>query len=318
MVCTLDDVRRGSERGFLGHFRPIMSDRWAPRVRQQPTERDEPCGTLDRVKSRESLVTIIVATYERAEWLAIALRSIQLSAQFASVRGISTRIIVVDDGSPSSATREVSTALGVDYVRNEDNDGRNDPSAARLMGLAAVESPYYAFFDDDDVMLPRWIAVHTDAITKGFDVAYSAYWMADADLRPQRRIVPFRVRLGDMLANHNPVNDHCLVTTDVAREVWNAGLEKAMMFGGWLELVYRGARFVRITEPTYLYRRHDRNMSDEVDPRFVELRRRLVEEYRARTMARDGRVHAPSLQLRARRRIAPFARFIARIGRARG
>lgn len=261
-------------------------------------------------------VTIIVATYERSAWLAIALRSIQLSAEFATLRGIATRILVVDDGSPSSETRDVAASLGVDYLRNDENDGRNNPSAARLIGLNAVDTSHYAFFDDDDVMLPRWVAAHVEAIAEGYDIAYSAYWLTDAELVPQRRIVPYRVRLGDMLSDHNPVNDHCLVATDAARDVWNVDLEKAMMFGGWLELAYRGARFVRISEPTYLYRRHSRNMSDEVDPRFLEIRERLVQDYRARVMTRDGRIPGPSLQLRTRRRIAPVARAVLRASRA--
>ncbi len=261
-------------------------------------------------------VTIIVATYDRAAWLAIALRSIQLSAEFANQRGIRTRILVVDDGSRSREIKDVAGALGVDYVRNDENDGRNDPSAARLIGLQTIDSPYYAFFDDDDVMLPRWIPVHMDAISEGYDVAYSAYWVTDADLAPQRRIVPYRVRLGDLLSNHNAVNDHCLVATDAARDVWNADLEKAMMFGGWLELAYRGARFVRISEPTYLYRRHTKNMSDEVDQRFLEIRERLMQDYRDRVMTRDGSIPGPSLQLRTRRRVAPVARAVLRASRS--
>ena len=264
------------------------------------------------MESPETSVTVIVATYERPSWLAISLRSIQLSAEFARLRGIGTRIIVVDDGSPSATTREVAAALNVEYVRNAENNGRNDPSVARLIGLERVDSPYYAFFDDDDVMLPRWIAAHFDAIRNGYDIAYGGYWTTDAELRPHRRIVPYHANLGDMLANHNPINDHCLVATDVARGVWDPDLEKGMMFGGWLELVYRGANCIRIAEPLYLYRRHDRNMSDEVDKRFAAIRVSLVQTYRTRVMARDGRTPRPSARLRVRRLVAPGARLMLR------
>lgn len=265
--------------------------------------------------SSETSITILIATYERAEWLAVALRSIQLSAQFAELCGVTTRIVVVDDGSPTERTSEVARALGVQYIRNSENDGRNDPSAARVLGLSRVDTPYYAFFDDDDVMLPRWIVAHVEAIHAGFDVAYSAYLVTDAELRPRRRIVPYQVHLGDLLANHNAVNDHCLVSTEKGRPVWDDRLEKAMMFGGWLELAYQGASFVRISEPTYFYRRHHANMSDEVDPRFTELRAELVARYRAQVLDRDGYIPGPSARLRARRRIAPLMRIALRLGR---
>jgi hypothetical protein len=116
-----------------------------------------------------------------------------------------------------------------------------------------------------------------------------------------------------MLANHNPVNDHCLVSTDVGRPVWNADLEKAMMFGGWLELAYRGARFTRLKEPTYLYRRHTTNMSDTDDPRFTAFRKQLVHDYSERVARRDGSVPGPSIRLRARRLVASPARAVLRL-----
>lgn len=277
-----------------------------------------PLQYIPAMPSGQASVTVIVATYERADWLAVAIRSIQVSAAFANLRGITTRILVVDDGSPSSATKVVAATLGVDYLRNEENDGRNDPSVARLIGLSAVESACYAFFDDDDVMLPRWIAVHKEALDSGSDIAYSAYWVTDSELTPTRRIVPYEMHLGDMLSNHNPINDHCLVATEVARDVWNPDLEKAMMFGGWLELAYRGARFARITEPTYLYRRHGQNMSDQVDGRFIDAREDLVRGYRARVLARDGHIPRPSARLTVRRQFAPIARTLLRAIRSVG
>ncbi len=57
-------------------------------------------------------VTVIVATHDRADWLAISLRSIQTSAAFARLRSIETRILVVDDASPGDATRDVVRLSG--------------------------------------------------------------------------------------------------------------------------------------------------------------------------------------------------------------
>lgn len=257
-------------------------------------------------------ITVIIATHDRPDWLAVSVRSIQTSAQFAALHGIRTRILVVDDASPGEATAEVCRALGADYLRNLVNDGRNDPSEARMLGLAAADSPFYALFDDDDVMSPRFLLAHMQAMSDGVDVVYSGYWFVDAELRPTRRVLPYRANLGDMLHNHNAINDHTLVRRDAIDGVWRPELEKAMMFGGYLEMLYRGCRFVRLGEPTYLYRRHDRNMSDEVDPRFTAIREELVAAYRARVLERDGRLPVPSSGIRVRELAGPRLRGLVR------
>ena len=80
------------------------------------------------------------------------------------------------------------------------------------------------------------------------------------------------------------------------------------MFGGWLELAVRGARFDLVREPQFVYRIHGANMSGR-RPRSFELERRaLVDRYRGRVRARDGAIPGPSLRLRLRRAIGPVAR----------
>lgn len=235
-------------------------------------------------------VTFVVATAVRPAWLAVAVRSIQLSAAVASSMSISSTIVVVDDGPPGTATRDVCATLGVTYVRNPVPDGRPDPSAARLLGLERVESPYFAFFDDDDVMLARFVHLHVTNIREGHDVVYSTFWITDQELRPMRRHRQLPLRLGDLLADHNMVNDHCLMRTETCANVWDPDLEKAMPFGAWLELAYRGRSFSKLDEPTYLYRRHGDNMSAHLvtDPRMLELREQLMQRYRYLVVNRDG------------------------------
>ncbi|MGH9021595.1 MAG: glycosyltransferase family 2 protein, partial [Acidimicrobiia bacterium] len=228
-------------------------------------------------------VTVVIATHDRPDWLATCIRGVQLSAEVARSRDISTRILVVDDGSHDDRSRRVCDALAVSYLRNPFPDGRNDPSAARVFGLEHVDSEAHVFFDDDDVMLPRFLSLHGEALHEDYDIAYSPFWVTDADLRAVRCQRHLPVRLGDLLADHCMVNDHCMVRTAVARDVWDPTLEKAMPFGAWLELAFRGRSFVQLREPTYLYRRHSANMSTSAatDPRMVQLRTQLLERYAA-------------------------------------
>lgn len=241
-------------------------------------------------------VTIIVSTYDRPAWLAVSLNAIKTSAAFARLRSIETRILVVDDASPGEATRDVARALGVDYLRNPVNDGRNDPAVARVLGISAVDSPYFAFFDDDDVMMPRWVRIHVEAMERGVDVCSSAYIRTDGDLVPTRTVVPEVATMGDLLAGRISINTHSLIRTDGARAVpWETEWENVMELQVWLELMFQGCHFDRLTEPTYLHRRHDANMSDRTvrDPRDAELRRLMIERYREKVLERDGAIPEP-------------------------
>lgn len=258
-----------------------------------------------------SNLTIIVATYDRADWLAVSLMSILTSAAYAEIKGITTRILVVDDGSPTDATASISRRLGVDYVRRPVNDGRRCPSNARVLGLSHVDTPYVGFFDDDDVMLPRWIPLHVGSLDAGHDVCSTAFWRTDADLVLTRRVVPMVASMGDLLAGHVSVNDQSLLRTEVVQQIeWEPGLDNVMLYAAWLEMMYRGHSFNLIEEPTFLYRRHRGNISDRLDESDRVRRLELQRSYRERVQARDGVLPRPTPRWRrAIRRVdSAFAR----------
>jgi glycosyltransferase involved in cell wall biosynthesis len=249
-------------------------------------------------------VTVVVPTFDRPDWLAVSVRSILVAAEFAAIQGIRARVLVVDDGSPDDETRQVAARMHVDYLRNPQNDGKANASQAMALGLAATETSTVAFFCDDDVMMPRSIWLHMQALEAGADVCASAYLLTDAELLPWR-ITPSAARLADLLAGHLPVNDGSFVRTEVARKAtWDPARENTMMYSVWLELLYRGYRFARLTEPTFLYRRHAANISNALDTRDAELRAELLKDYRERVLTRDGHVPSPSFELKARRLLA--------------
>lgn len=253
-------------------------------------------------------MTVIVATYERPVWLEGALRSIQRSAEVAQRDGVRTRVIVVDDASPTDATRLVCEFLRVEYVRIAEKSPSRDPAAPRALGLEQVQSEFFCFFDDDDEMLPEHLSRHVALLRNGADVVMSSYWFTDPELRPYRRHVPMRPTLGLLLVGHNPVNDYALQRTATCRSAWNAQYGEAAPFAAWLELLYRGARFERVLEPTFLYRQHAKNMSRARDETFGVVLAALRARYREQARLRDGRVPGPPWSYRARELVARPAR----------
>jgi len=220
-------------------------------------------------------VTIVVPTYNRPHWLDVSLRSILASASTVRQK---TRILVVDDGSPlHEENRRVAECLGADYMLCPRNRGYAPTVVA---GLAEVDSPYQALFGDDDFMLPNWFPLHLEAIEQGYDVVASWYRIADSNLvsRYVRQLQP--VTFDDLQAGRNTVNDGALVRRSALDGLrWKPEMESVMMLTMWLALAFWEKRFYTIEEPTFLYRRHSKNLSSTHGERNADQRRRATGAY---------------------------------------
>lgn len=238
-------------------------------------------------------VTIVVATYNRPQMLQTELYSILASAATVTA---SVRVLVVDDASPTMAAQDVCERVGVDYIRRATNGG---VAATLATGFEQVDSPYYAFWGDDDFMLPRWFKLHLERIAEGHDVVSSSFWLTDADLAPYQQYTLEPVTMADLLANSVSANDGSLVRRDAVERL-RPERERAMMLTLWLSLAAAGKSFSTITEPTWYYRRHAGNISTFLvsrrDARFYEMRRQAIAEYTDRLV---GEPNSPSLPVGA-------------------
>lgn len=134
------------------------------------------------------LVSVIVPTHNRPEWLCAALRSIlaQTMQDF--------EIIVVNDAgldiAPWVSTLDESGRIRV--LRHPSNRGL---AAARNTGLRAARGKYIAYLDDDDLFYPNHLAVLVEAAeASGHAVVYSdgcqaTYSQCDGKLVVERSLV---------------------------------------------------------------------------------------------------------------------------------
>lgn len=109
-----------------------------------------------------SLISIIMPTYNREKYIAQALRSL-LEQDYRPLE-----IIVVDDGS-TDATRQIVESFASDRIRYvyQENSG---VAAARNLGLSMASGDFLAWLDSDDYYLPgkltaqmQYLADHPDA-----------------------------------------------------------------------------------------------------------------------------------------------------------
>lgn len=125
------------------------------------------------------LVSVIIPTYNRAAYIAEAIRSVQAQSH------PNVEIIVADDGSTDN-TAEVVARFGdaVTYVRLPH---RGQPAATRNGGLRVARGEFIAFLDSDDLFFPDKLATQLAGFEAhpGAGLVYSnAYFFRDDPSQP--------------------------------------------------------------------------------------------------------------------------------------
>lgn len=106
------------------------------------------------MSNNSPLVSVIIPTYRRSEFLARAIRSV-FSQTYKNVE-----IIVVDDNDGNDQYRKTTKAFLednflIDKITYIEHDVNRDISAARNSGIKASRGEFIAFLDDDDEWLPE-------------------------------------------------------------------------------------------------------------------------------------------------------------------
>jgi glycosyltransferase involved in cell wall biosynthesis len=219
-------------------------------------------------------VTIVVATHNRPAMLKVMLESVLVSAATVPNK---VRVLVVDDCSTVEGAYAVTEQFGVDYIRLPENRGVAGTLAA---GFEQVDTELYALWGDDDAFLPNWFPLHLAKIAEGYDVVAGSYLLTDAALKPNKRVVLPVATFDDLRRGNVRCNDGSLVRRgSLGGITFRPERERAMMMTFWLAMAAAGKRFGVIEEPTWLYRRHATNLSNQRSAHDNALRRDAIAEY---------------------------------------
>jgi teichuronic acid biosynthesis glycosyltransferase TuaG len=192
-------------------------------------------------------ISVVIPTYQRLESCRRAISS-ALEQELPALE-----VLVCDDGSADGTRDALETWAGEEprlrYLRLPRNFGA--PAAARNLGTDNARGEWVAFLDDDDRWVPEKLRVQAEAISTGrYDVVASDAIRSSGDpyLGLDRPSEPDRAEL----RRHNPVITSTAVVrrtslieaggfTDSAVGMTITGVED---YAAWLNLAYRGARFV--------------------------------------------------------------------------
>jgi glycosyltransferase involved in cell wall biosynthesis len=201
-------------------------------------------------------ISVVIPTYQRLEACRRAVSS-ALEQELPAVE-----VLVCDDGS-TDGTQDALESWAAEeprlhYLRLPRNFGA--PAAARNLGTQRARGDWVAFLDDDDQWVPAKLRVQSEAISGGrYDVVASDATRSGGEpyFGLERAVEPDR----DELLRHNPIITSTAIArrsalieaggfTDSAVGMSITGVED---YAAWLNLAYRGARFVVLPDQLVLY-----------------------------------------------------------------
>ena len=206
-------------------------------------------------------MTVVIPTRDRASLLSETLRSVREQTWPA------LEIIVADDGSRDSTAETVRTA-GARHLLNP--GGGWGPAGGRNAGLQEVRTPFVAFVDSDDLLLPSALAALREALTSAPAAPFAfgraiiarhaaAGWVCEGLIAPARTEI--KTLPASLLARNYVPSSGALVRTDDARAVGGfvANPTHNEDFYFWLHLALRGSP-VHVPAIVSVYRIHAGNL----------------------------------------------------------
>jgi glycosyltransferase involved in cell wall biosynthesis len=214
-----------------------------------------------------SLVSVIVSTYDRTDFLKLTLESIR------DQKHQNFEVIVVDDGTPNDKNLLLCQIFEkVKYIKIDHSGG---PAKPRNVGIREAKGKYIAFVDDDDLWLLTKLEKQVNILENNleFGLVHNCCQVIDENGIEKNEIVgrpgSLGVKHGDvsmrMMGNWTLMTPTVFLRKDIVDKV---GLfNEEMPSAGedaeyWIRCSFF-TNFYYIDEPLVQYRIHSKNISTE-------------------------------------------------------
>lgn len=215
------------------------------------------------------LVSIIITTYNRPQWLEQAIQS-AMDQTYQPIE-----VIVVDDGSDRDDTKEIAARYPrVKYIYQK-NKGLG---AARNLGIASSKGEWIQFLDDDDWLDISSVEekVKVANANPGVSIVYSDLYIVDEDdgkLSKYYEGYPRPLPAGEIyaaLARRNFIPIHAMLMEKKALDRMN-GFPTRSGAEDWecLVKISEFSKFAFIDEALGYYRLHHGNMTYKADQQMA-------------------------------------------------
>jgi glycosyltransferase involved in cell wall biosynthesis len=216
---------------------------------------------------KQPLVSVIVPTYNRTDYLEMTLKSV-LSQTYKNIE-----IIVVDDGSEGDANKTLCDSFSnVIYIKIMNSGG---PAKPRNTGIETAKGELIGFTDDDDIWLPQKLEKQVSTLVDHIEygLVHGPCAVIDESGNKSNEIIgrpgsPL-VKHGDvklrMMGNWTLMMPTPLVRSKVIKQVgfFNEKIPPALEdVEFWVRCSFYTS-FYYMDEPLVLYRKHANNISSD-------------------------------------------------------
>ena len=216
------------------------------------------------MSSHPPLVTIVIPTYNQADFLREALQSV-VNQDLADWQAV-----VVNNHS-SDHTKDVVAEIADSRIRIIDFNNEGVISASCNLALLQAVSPFVAFLDSDDWWHPTKLSRCVAALQTGSDiVCHSEEWRSATSSRVVHYGPAHRTSYQELLLGGNCVSTSAVVgRTKLFQELGGFSTDPRFVtaedYELWLRLAQSHAEFVFLNEVLGVFRIHSLSASSSVD-----------------------------------------------------
>lgn len=216
------------------------------------------------MSSHPPLVTIVIPTYNQADFLREALQSV-VNQDLADWQAV-----VVNNHS-SDHTKDVVAEIADSRIRIIDFNNEGVIAASRNLALLQAVSPFVAFLDSDDWWHPTKLSRCVAALQTGSDiVCHSEEWRSATSSRVVHYGPARRTSYQELLLGGNCVSTSAVVgRTKLFQELGGFSTDPRFVtaedYELWLRLAQSCAEFVFLNDVLGVFRIHSLSASSSVD-----------------------------------------------------
>ena len=213
-----------------------------------------PEGVRKRADRKRPDVTVVIPTYNRADFVGRAVAS-----ALDQPEGLMVEVRVVDDGS-TDRTREALRPFGeeIRIIAFGENQGRN---VARNAGRLEAAGDWVKFLDSDDMLEPGALRDEVNAgAAAGADIVVTSWRSsgADGDSLDVHEVAGFARGVDSILAGEAVPTSAALYKRCFIGDVpWDTGLKKLDDWEYFTRAFLKGARLARLPRVSYTWVSHE-------------------------------------------------------------
>ena len=206
------------------------------------------------------LVSVIMPTYNSAEFIGAAIQSVQNQTY------LNWELFVIDDASNDATIALVEDFVSLDSrIKLYQNPKNVGAGASRNTGIKAAKGSFIAFLDADDLWIPEKFVVQVDFMLKNnLAMSFSSYRLMSetGELLPEIVLALPELSYKKLLRSNYVGSLTGMYNVDKIGKIYSPLLRKRQDWGLWLSVLEKSGSALGILKPLAYYRLRKNSISN--------------------------------------------------------